>query len=370
MTSGLFTGPVLLAAGGTGGHMFPAQALAEELRRRDHEVVLITDARGKRYTDNFPAQTIIEIPAANPSARGAASKLNAALKLSSGLMRSLQEIRGRKPIAAIGFGGYPSLPAMQGARLLKTPYGLHEQNSQLGRANRFLAKNAYVLAHGFPLLNGVPPGLKTQRREVGNPVRDAVREHAGAPFTAPASGHEFRLLITGGSQGASVFSDVPVQAIAALPNHLRGALRVVHQVRENDLESVNTAYQQAGISAEIAPFFTDLPAKIAQSHLIIARSGASTVTEIATIGRPCVFVPLGIAMDDHQTMNARVLSEADAAIILPENKFTPSALHDCLQHLLTNPAQVARMAQNTSGRVKTAAASEMADLVEEMVERA
>jgi len=218
------------------------------------------------------------------------------------------------------------------------------------------------------VLTGVPPALKTPRHEVGNPVRDAVLEIAGLPFQEPKIGEPFRFLITGGSQGASLFSQVPVDAISALPNHLRRSLIVSHQVRQEDIASVKEQYGRLGVTAEIEPFFQDLPQKINQTHLVLARSGASTVTEIATLARPAIFVPLAIAMDDHQTMNARVLSEADAAILIPEKDFNAGGLRATLERLMTSPGHLSRMVEAANGRVKTNAAVMMADLVEEMIE--
>ncbi len=370
METQLYTGPILLGAGGTGGHMFPAQALGEELRRRGHQILLITDARGQRYTADFPADRIIEIKAANPNAGGVLGKVSAAMALSGGLGQALKEIKNAKPIAAIGFGGYPSLPALQGAAIRKIPYAVHEQNSQLGRSNRFLSRGAQFLAHAFPVLTGVPASLKTPRKEVGNPVRDDVKALVGvSDYVAPETGKTFRLLITGGSQGASLFSDVPIEAISALPNHLRQSLEIEHQVRSEDEERVNEAYHALGIKAETAPFFGDLPRRLANAHLIIARSGASTVTEISALGRPAIFVPLASAMDDHQTMNARVLSEADAAILMPEKEFKSGALRGELENLMTGEARLTRLANNASGRVKIDAAATLADLVEEMIEK-
>jgi len=368
MTQGLYKGPILLAAGGTGGHMFPAQALAEQLRKADHQIILITDARGMRYTDGFAADHIVEISAANPNVRGLTSKMSVAFKLSGGLMRALQEIKRHKPIAAVGFGGYPSLPAMQAASIMKVPYGLHEQNSQLGRANRFLGAKAQFLAHAFPILGGVPSKLKNKQIEVGNPVREQVQNLVHIPYEPSIEGREFRLVITGGSQGASLFSKAPVEAISSLPNHLRENLSVVHQVRAEDQEEVEGAYKAAGVNAHIASFFTDLPERVAASHLLVARAGASTVTEISTLGRPAILVPLAIAMDDHQTMNAQVLTRAGAAEILAENEFNAAALRSLFAGFMTQPQKLVQMAERAKGQVKTNAAQAMVSLVEKLIE--
>lgn len=358
------TSLIALAAGGTGGHMFPAEALAQELKRRGHRILLVTDARGSRYAEKFPADERFEISAASPSVGGPIAKGLAALSLAGGLMTALAEFRKRDVVAAVGFGGYPSLPAMKAAALLKIPYGVHEQNAVLGRANRMLATGAAFTAHAFPALGKAPP--KAKLVEIGNPLRDAAQSLAGSPYAAPAPEGFIDLLIFGGSQGASLFSAVPPAVIASLSEETRRRLRVTHQARESEVEKVSAIYKEAGVAADVAPFFTDLPARLAKAHLVIARAGASTVTEIATIGRPSILVPLAIAMDDHQTGNARVLSDQGGAIVLPEKGFTEAALKEALAPLLAAPARLATMAAATKGRVRQGAAKTLADLVEEI----
>lgn len=357
---------IALAAGGTGGHMFPAEALAQELNRRGHRILLVTDARGARYAEKFPADERFEISAASPNVGGPIAKGLAAISLVGGLMTALGEFRKCDVAAAVGFGGYPSLPAMKAAALLKIPYGVHEQNGVLGRANRMLATGAAFTAHAFPALEKAPARAKLI--EVGNPLRDAAQAFAGAPYAAPAPDGFINLVIFGGSQGASLFSAVPPKVIASLPEALRKRLRVVHQARESEVEKVSAIYKDAGVAAEVAPFFPDMPARIAKAHLVIARAGASTVTEIATIGRPSILAPLAIAMDDHQTGNARVLSDQGGAIVLPEKGFTEEALKAALGPLLAEPARLATMAAATKGRVRQGAAKSLADLVEEIAQ--
>lgn len=356
---------IALAAGGTGGHMFPAEALAQELKRRGARVLLVTDARGARYAENFPADERFEISAANPNAPGPVAKALAALAMAKGLMTAMSEFKKRSVAAAVGFGGYPSLPSMKAAELLRIPYGLHEQNGVLGRSNRLLAGSAAFTAHGFPLLERAP--AKARLIEVGNPVRDAVASLAGAPY--PAGDGTIRLLIFGGSQGASLFSKVAPKAIAALPQALRSKLAVTHQVRDEDAAGVKAAYEDAGVAAELAPFFSDLPARIAASRLVIGRAGASTVTELAVIGRPAILVPLAIAMDDHQTGNVRVLADAGAAVIIAETDFTEETLKGALAPLLADAGALAVMAAKTRGRVKEGASAALADLTLELADR-
>lgn len=357
---------IALAAGGTGGHMFPAEALAEELKRRNYRVLLITDARGDRYTAKFPADEKILISAASPSVGGPIAKAAAAISLAGGLVKVLAEFRRLKPAAVVGFGGYPSFPAMRAAAMLHIPHGVHEQNGVLGRANRMSISAAAFLAHGFPVLDKAPVKLKALRVEVGNPVRDAVREAARAPFAAPVAGGPINLLVFGGSQGAALFSAVVPAAITALPEMLRARLQVTQQAREAEQDAVAAAYRNAGVAVEAAPFFTDLPARIAKAHLVIARAGASTVTELSAIGRPSILVPLAIAMDDHQTGNARALSDVGAAIRIAEKDFTAEALAGALRPLLEDPERLAAMAAAARGGVKSDAASALADLVDKI----
>ncbi len=363
MSGPIAPNPIALAAGGTGGHLFPAEALAQELKRRGHRVLLVTDARGSRYAQNFPADERFEISAATPSIGGPVAKAAAAVSIAAGLFTSLREFRKRKPAAAVGFGGYPSLPAMKAAEFMHIPYGVHEQNGVLGRANRLLVKKAAFTAHAFPVLEKLPAGVSTV--EVGNPVRDAVNAVADMPY--PHFDGGIGLVIFGGSQGASIFSEAPVKAIAQLPQELRKRLWVTHQAREKEVNDVKAAYDAAGVRSDVAPFFTDLPQRMATAHLVISRAGASTVTELAAIGRPSILVPLAIAMDDHQTGNARALKDKNAAVILPENAFNQYELAAPLEALLTNPERLKSMAANAKGAVKSGAASRLADLVEGIV---
>lgn len=356
------TALVALAAGGTGGHLFPAEALAQELKRRGYRVLLVTDERGRRYAEKFPADETFEISAASPSIGGPVAKGLAAMSLARGFFTALREFRRRRPAVAVGFGGYPTLPALKAAALLGIPYGVHEQNEVLGRANRMLAAGAAFTAHGFPAIERAPKAARLS--EVGNPVRDAVTGISGVAYPALTPGGRIRLVIFGGSQGASMFSRIAPPAIAQLPPELRTRLDVVQQAREGEIDAVSAVYAAAGVKAEIAPFFGDLPQRIANAHLVIARAGASTVTELSAIGRPSILIPLAIAMDDHQTGNARVLASAGAAIVMPENVFTIVALRETLASLLADPLRLAAMAAAARGRVKAGAAQKLADLVD------
>jgi UDP-N-acetylglucosamine--N-acetylmuramyl-(pentapeptide) pyrophosphoryl-undecaprenol N-acetylglucosamine transferase len=357
---------VALAGGGTGGHLFPAEALAQELKRRGWRILLVTDVRGERYAASFPADEKFLITAASPSIGGPIAKAAAAMSIAGGLWTALGEFRKRPVAAAVGFGGYPSFPAMKAAALSGVPYGVHEQNGVLGRANRMAAGKAAFIAHGFPALAGVPAKLTPLLVEIGNPLRDAVAKVAPTPFAPPAPGGKISLLIFGGSQGASLFSSVAPKAIAALPDGLRARLVVTQQAREAEIAEVKKIYEAAGVEAEIAPFFTDLPARIARAHLVVARAGASSVTELSAIGRPSVLVPLAIAMDDHQTGNAKALSDAGGAVRIAEEDFNADALRARLHDLLTDAALLSHMASAAKGKVKANAAQSLADLVEKI----
>ncbi len=360
---------IALAAGGTGGHLFPAEALAQELKRRGWRIMLVTDARGARYASAFPADERLMISAASPSIGGPVAKGAAALALAGGLAKVIGVFRKRKVAAVVGFGGYPSFPATMAARLLGVPYGVHEQNGVLGRANRLVVKGAAFLAHGFSVIDKAPPRMRGDLIEVGNPVRDAVGLAAKTAYRAPAPGEKTNLLIFGGSQGASLFSAVAPEAVAELPEAVRAKLRVVQQVRDPEIPAVRKIYDAMGVECELAPFFSDLPARIAKAHLVIARAGASTVTELAVIGRPSILVPLAIAMDDHQTGNARALTDAGGAVRIAEPDFAPDALASRLHDLLTDGDLLRHMADAAKGRVKLDAASALADLVEKIAAR-
>ena len=357
---------IALAAGGTGGHMFPAEALAQELKRRGRRVMLVTDARGDRYTAHFPADEKFLIAASSPSVGGPIAKAAAAFALAGAVMKVRAQFRRLRPAAVVGFGGYPSFPAMRAAAMLHIPHGVHEQNGVLGRANRMSIGRAAFLAHGFPVLDKAPERPAASVIEVGNPIRDAVRDAALTPFAPPAADGPINLLVFGGSQGAALFSTVVPAAVAMLPDALRARLRIVQQARESETDAVARACRNAQVEAELAPFFTDLPARIAAAHLVIARAGASTVTELSAIGRPSILVPLAIAMDDHQTGNARALSDAGAALRIAEKDFTGEALAAALETVLTEPGRLAAMAAAAKGRVKPDAASALADLVDKI----
>lgn len=353
--------PVLLAAGGTGGHLFPAEALAAALARRSVEVELVTDDRALAYSASFPARAVHAVPSDTVRSRAPAALARFAFRLGRGTLASAALIRRLKPAAVVGFGGYPTVPPVLAAQLLGIPTVVHEANAVMGRANRLLARRASLVAGGFGKLDGAP-ALRRPFVRVGNPVRPAVLAQAAAPYGAPADG-PIRLLVFGGSQGARVMGEVVPHALARLDNASRARLRVTQQVRAEDLARVREAYEAAGIVAELSPFIGDLPARMAAAHLVIARSGASTVAELGVIGRPAVLVPFPHALDQDQLANAKALADIGAATLVTEDKFTPESLAGLLEVQLNAPERLAAAAGYALAAGVPDAAERLADLV-------
>lgn len=357
----------MIAAGGTGGHLFPAQALAEELVRRKRRVILVTDERGRAYAGKFPGVEIREIHAATFVDRGPAGKALAAGRILAGIGDAWGWLGKVKPGVVVGFGGYPSLPTMVGAMMHGRKTLIHEANALLGRVNRALAGRVTLIASAFPEMHKLPEGAAAKLRVTGNPVRDQIKALRGAPYAAPAPGGPFRLMVFGGSQGAKVFGDVLPGALALLPEPLRKRLELVQQVREEDLSRVHEEVAKLGIKAELKPFFADMAERLRLAHLVVARAGASSVTELAVIGRPSILVPLPSAMDDHQTFNARGLAQAGGAVLLPQKEMTAERLAAEIARLAADPAALVRMAAAARGVGRPDAQSELADLVEDMM---
>ncbi|HEY5226536.1 MAG TPA: undecaprenyldiphospho-muramoylpentapeptide beta-N-acetylglucosaminyltransferase [Methylovirgula sp.] len=357
MTSEAF---VLLAAGGTGGHLFPAEALADALRRRGVAVELVTDARALRYDGAFPARAIHRISAATPSGVSRVARLRAIATLGLGTFEALLLLLRRRPAALVGFGGYPSVPPVFAASLLRIPTVLHEQNAVMGRANRFLAARVDAVARGLP--GPRDAALDAKSTMTGNPVRPAVIDAATVPYADGDTG-PFHLLIAGGSQGARIMSDVVPEAIALLPESMRQRLSIVQQARGEDEDRVRQAYAKLAVTAEVASFFKDLPARIAAAHLVIARAGASTVAELAVIGRPSILVPFPHAIDQDQAANAAHLAAAGAALIVAQTEFSPQWLAAALTAALADPPSLAQKAQAARDSGIADAAERLADLV-------
>lgn len=332
---------LVIAAGGTGGHMFPAQALAEAMLAKGWRVTLSTDARGARYTGGFPDQVVIEQVASATFARGGIlAKAAVPFRIFTGVLGAVFKLGKSRPAVVVGFGGYPTIPAMGAARLLGLPRMIHEQNGVLGRVNELFAKRVHKIACGtWPTV--LPDGVEGEH--VGNPVRSAVRDRAGAGYIPPGD-YPMSILVIGGSQGARVLSDVVPPALENLPSEIRQHIRVSHQARGEDFDRVSAFYAEHGITADVQEFFTDIPERMSEAQLVISRAGASSVADISVIGRPSILVPLAAAIRDEQTANARGLAEAGAAIVMPETLFEVDALSDQIASVLSNPDGAMQMA--------------------------
>ncbi|MGE3643400.1 MAG: undecaprenyldiphospho-muramoylpentapeptide beta-N-acetylglucosaminyltransferase [Beijerinckiaceae bacterium] len=358
--------PVLVAAGGTGGHLFPAQSLSAELQKRGLIVDLVTDERALRYGGEFPCRAMHTIAAATPTGGSVVSKAMAALTLGWGTLTAMRQIRRLQPLCIVGFGGYPTVPPVLAASLLKVPAILHEQNAVMGRANKFLAGRVQKIATGFPGVGGIAPALAARVVHTGNPVRPAVLEAAQLSYPDSGDGR-LRVLVTGGSQGAKVMSDVVPAAIALLSGAERARIVLVQQARGEDEARVKEAYARLEFDADIQPFFADLPQRIAASQLVIARSGASTVSELAVIGRPSILVPFPFALDQDQAANAAQLAANGAAQVIRQDDFSPERLAAELRDALADPAGLAARAQAAKTAGVPDAASRLADLVESLI---
>ena len=356
---------LVIAAGGTGGHMFPAQALAEAMLARGWRVTLSTDARGARYTDGFPPEVPIRQVASATFARGgAAAKLAVPFVIVGGILTAALRFLIDRPSVVAGFGGYPSIPALAAAWTLRIPRMVHEQNGVLGRVNQLFAKRVDLVACGtWP--TKLPEGVEAIH--TGNPVREAVLARAASPYPDMEDG--LRIVAFGGSQGARVVSDTVPQAIARLPDSLRTRLQVSHQARPEDAEAVRAAYERADVIADIQPFFADMPERMAAAHLVVCRSGASSVADLSVIGRPSILIPLAAAIRDEQSANARGLVDADAAILMPESALDPASLSEQIMTVLTTPDAAKSMSAHALEQGKPDAADRLAGLVEQLGRR-
>jgi UDP-N-acetylglucosamine--N-acetylmuramyl-(pentapeptide) pyrophosphoryl-undecaprenol N-acetylglucosamine transferase len=356
---------VVLSAGGTGGHLFPAQALAEELVRRGANIVVMTDGRGANFTRAFPGAEIETVPAATFADKSFGLKILAAIEIGIGVIAASLKLARIKPAAVVGFGGYPSLPVMLAASFTNLPTAILEQNTVLGRVNRLVANRVKVVAAAFPIARFAPRDA-SKVVMTGNPVRPQVLEAANTPYDTPTSEGPLHVLVFGGSQGARALSEVVPQAIALLSSDLRSRLSVVQQCRPEDLEKVRAVYANAKIKAELASFFTDLPARIAAAHLVIARSGAGTLAELAAIGRPAILIPLPAATDDHQTPNADVFADAKAGWRVPQDQLTPQFLAAMLEQAFALPEDLAKRAAAARTLARPDATQRLADVIENL----
>ena len=354
---------ILLAAGGTGGHLFPAEALGVELMKRGLRVRLATNSRALRYSGLFTRDMIEVVPSETVRSRNPLSLALTFVTLARGFAVALNLMRRLKPAAVVGFGGYPTLPPLLAARVLGIPGIIHDANAVLGRANRFLSGRVDAIATSLPGVLDRDPQLSSKTTAVGTPMRPAILAAAAVEYVAPDPAGPFRMLVVGGSQGARVMADIVPGAIERLEPSLWNRLVLTQQVREEDMARVRAVYDRLKISAELAPFFADLPAKLASHHLAVSRSGAGTVAELAAIGRPSILVPLPGSIDQDQFANAGVLAQAGGALRIPQAEFTSDRLASEISALAAEPAKLTEMASaaRTVGRLD--AAQRMADLV-------
>jgi UDP-N-acetylglucosamine--N-acetylmuramyl-(pentapeptide) pyrophosphoryl-undecaprenol N-acetylglucosamine transferase len=355
--------PAVLAAGGTGGHMFPALALAEELRRRGRRVVVFTDDRGKTYAEKIAGIEAVVVPSASPSRGGPLARAGFLFTLARGAWAASRLLRRLRAAIVVSFGGYASFPTGFMAQRQRLPLIVHEQNGYLGLANRKLAASAAAIATAYPKVEGVPP-TKAEIVQVGNPVRPAFLETREQAYEVSQGDAPFRLLIMGGSQGARIFSEVVPRAVEKLDAALRRRIEIAQQCRPEDIDAVRAFYEKLGVKVALKPFFDDVPARLAAAHLVICRAGASTVAEITVAGRPALYVPYPHAADDHQRYNAEAVAAAGAGWCIPQPQFTADAVAARLVELAHRPQDLARAAAAARTFAKPEAAPQLADLVE------
>lgn len=350
----------MLAAGGTGGHLFPAFALAEALARRGVTVDLVTDTRGDRYGTGFPARNVYQVPSATGG--NALKAAFAAIQLSRGVAAAHKLLAEVRPNLVLGFGGYPTFPPLLAAKLRGIPTAVHEQNAVLGRANKMLAGRVDAIATSFAVTKLLDGPLQAKARHTGNPVREIVVQAAARHYWRPEPSQPLELLVFGGSQGAKYFSDAVPPALALLPEGMRRRLRVTQQAREEDLARVKAAYAKSGIAAEVTAFFKDLPVRMANSHLVIGRAGASTVAELTVIGRPAILVPLPHSLDNDQLHNAQRLADSGAGWCIEQKDLSPERLASELEMLISRPGMLAAAASAAKAQGRPDAVERLADL--------
>ena len=353
----------ILAAGGTGGHMFPAQALAEELIIRGWDVKLSTDLRGARFTKNFPDAVKVEtVSSATFSKHGLIYKIKAFFLLLGGIFASVKAFWKHRPTIIVGFGGYPTIPALAASIFMSLPRIIHEQNGVLGRVNQVFAKRVHLVACGtWPTI--IPENIMSEH--IGNPVRKEVLSRSGSPYIPPGN-HPMSILIMGGSQGAKILSNIVPEAICNLPDEILNYIRVFQQAREEDCERVKSYYSNKGVACEVKPFFGNIAAHLSEAQLVISRSGASSVADISVVGRPSILIPLGSAIRDEQTLNAYPLKKSRAATVIAEKNLTVKRLNKAVLKILSSPENASRMAVNAHKTVVLDATKKLADRVEEI----
>ncbi|MCP3472429.1 undecaprenyldiphospho-muramoylpentapeptide beta-N-acetylglucosaminyltransferase [Bradyrhizobium sp. CCGUVB1N3] len=354
---------ILLAAGGTGGHLFPAEALGVELIRRGFRVRLVTDARALRYSGLFSTDMIDVVASETARGRNPIQLAHAGFTLATGTLSAFNLMRRSRPVAVVGFGGYPTLPPLIAAKLAGVPGIIHDANAVLGRANRFLARHVRAIATSLPGVLDRDPALAPKTTTVGTPMRPAVLAAAAVKYAPPEPNGPLRLLVVGGSQGARIMADIVPGAIERLEPAIWSRLILTQQVRDEDMTRVRAVYDKLKINAELAPFFTDLPARLASNHLVVSRSGAGTVAELAAIGRPSILVPLPGSIDQDQFANAGVLAQVNGGLRIPQTEFTSDRLAAEISAFAAEPARLAAMAEAARGAGRLDAAERLADLV-------
>jgi UDP-N-acetylglucosamine--N-acetylmuramyl-(pentapeptide) pyrophosphoryl-undecaprenol N-acetylglucosamine transferase len=356
-------GLVYLTAGGTGGHVFPAEALASELESRGLKLALVTDRRGTKFGDTLGRLPILQISAGAIAGRSLSRRLGAVAALGLGFLQTRRLLRRQRPAVLVGFGGYASLPAMMAATMAGIPTVLHEQNAVLGRANRLLASRVTKIATSFVKMSHMTPSMSAKAVRTGMPVRRKIIEMRDIAYDPPSAGGTVRILVIGGSQGARALSQVVPAALKALPDSIRARLDISQQCRPEDLNEVKNAYEGSGIAVTLKSFFDDIPERLSVAHLVITRSGASTIAELTAIGRPSILVPYPHAIDDHQTANAHALDEAGGAWLIPQPAFTAESLSNRLQSLLALPDSLTKAAICARAVGLPDAGARLADLV-------
>lgn len=355
---------IVLAAGGTGGHVFPAEALARELKSRGHRLALLTDRRGDVYGGALGEMETHQIRAGGIAGKGALAKIFSIAELGLGTLQARKLLKTMQPSAVVGFGGYASIPTMMAASLAGVPTVLHEQNAILGRANRLLADRARAIAVSFPESKGIPARSVHKVTHTGMPVRSGVLEVRDIPYPSFTDGAPFNILVLGGSQGARVLSDVIPDAISQLSELLKARIKIIQQCRPEDLEQVRGRYKYHNINAELASFFDDVPARLAGAHLVISRSGASTVAELLVVGRPALLVPYRYATDNHQSLNAHAVDEVGAGWLIPEADFSTDSLASRLESMFGMPMILEKAAEAARRAGIPNATERLATLVE------
>jgi len=353
----------VLAAGGTGGHMFPAEALARELRARGVAVVLVTDRRGAGFGGDLADVETHHISAGGIAGGSPVKRLSGLLRLALGVLQARSLMRRLDPDAVVGFGAYAAAPTVLAGSRLGRRVILHEQNAVMGRANRLLAGRADIIATGFARVEGLKAADQAKTRMTGNPVRPNIQSVGQQAYQGPRAGEAIHLLVVGGSQGAKVFNSAVPAAVARLPEALRARIRIAQQVPGGALDQVQADYRGCGVDADLAGFFDDMPARLARAHLVICRAGASTIAELASARRPAILVPFPHATDDHQTANARALVDVEAGWLIPQSDLTPEALAGQLESLLNTPARLETAADRAGDMAPGDAAGRLADLV-------